>query len=141
MAVLEEGIAAFLIADATIGGVVDNRIYPLMIPQGDAYNPHLVGPCLTYQRISTPRIVTHQSSGATGDLTNPRFQFDAWAATQKPAKAVSDALRAVLHGKRGVLAGGVTIRAAIAENEEPEFDPDSELYRSRSDYIIWIEEA
>ena len=135
MAVLEEGIAAFLIADATIGAVVDNRIYPLMIPQGATL------PCLTYQRISTPRIVTHQSSGATGDLTNPRFQFDAWGVTQKEVKAISDALRAVLHGKRGVLAGGVTIRAAIAENEEPEFDPDSELYRSRSDYIIWIEEA
>jgi len=135
MAVLEEGIAAFLIADATIGAVVDNRIYPLMIPQG------AILPCLTYQRISTPRIVTHQSSGATGDLTNPRFQFDAWGVTQKEVKAISDALRAVLHGKRGVLAGGVTIRAAIAENEEPEFDPDSELYRSRSDYIIWQEEA
>ena len=135
MAVLEEGIAAFLIADATIGAVVANRIYPLMIPQGATL------PCLTYQRISTPRIVTHQSSGATGDLTSPRFQFDAWGVTQKEVKAISDALRAVLHGKRGVLAGGVTIRAAIAENEEPEFDPDSELYRSRSDYIIWQEEA
>ena len=134
MAVLEEGIAAFLIADATIGAVVDNRIYPLMIPQG------AILPCLTYQRISTPRIVTHQSSGATGDLTNPRFQFDAWGVTQKEVKAISDALRAVLHGKRGAM-GGVTIRAAIAENEEPEFDPDSELYRSRSDYIIWQEEA
>jgi len=134
MAVLEEGIAAFLIADATIGAVVANRIYPLMIPQGATL------PCLTYQRISTPRIVTHQSSGATGDLTNPRFQFDAWGVTQKEVKAISDALRAVLHGKRGAM-GGVTIRAAIAENEEPEFDPDSELYRSRSDYIIWQEEA
>jgi len=134
MAVLEEGIAAFLIADATIGGVVANRIYPMMMPQ------KVTLPCLTYQRISTPRIVTHDSSGATGDLTSPRFQFDAWAETQKEAKAISDALRTVLHGKTGAT-GGVTIRAALAENEAPEFDPDSELYRSRSDYIIWIEEA
>ncbi len=139
MATLEEGIAAFLIADATIGGVVGDRIYPLMIPQGDAYNPHLVGPCLTYQRISTPRIITHDSSGATGDLTSPRFQFDAWGVTQKEVKAISDALRSVLHGKRGAM-GGVTIRAALAETEAPEFIPDAELYRSRSDYIIWQEE-
>ena len=133
MATLEEGIAAFLIADATIHGEVADRIYPLMIPQGATL------PCLTYQRISTPRIVTHDSSGATGDLTSPRFQFDAWGVTQKAVKAISDALRAVLHGKTGAT-GGVTIRAALAENEAPEFDPESELYRSRSDYIIWIEE-
>ena len=133
MAVLEEGIYAFLVADATIGGVVDNRIYPMMMPQG------VTLPCLTYQRISTPRIVTHDSSGATGDLTNPRFQFDAWGETGKAVKAISDALRAVLHGKTGAM-GGVTIRAALAENEAPEFDPESELYRSRSDYFIRHEE-
>lgn len=134
MAVIEEGIAAYLIASATIHAVVADRIYPMMIPQGATI------PCLTYQRISTPRIVTHDSAGATGDLTNPRFQFDAWATTQKDAKAISDVLRANLHGKKGAT-GGVTIRAALADAEEPEYDPDSELYRSRSDYIIWLEEA
>jgi len=133
MAVLEEGIAAFLIADVDIHAVVEDRIYPMKMPQ------NVTLPCLTYQRISTPRIVTHDSSGATGDLTSPRFQFDAWAETQKAAKAISDVLRGVLHGKTGAM-GGVTIRAALADNEAPEFDPDSELYRSRSDYIIWIEE-
>ncbi len=34
------------------------------------------------------------SSGATGDLTSPRFQIDAWATTQKSAKAIADAVRA-----------------------------------------------
>ena len=129
MTVLEEGIAAFLIADGAIGAVVGDRIYPMFIPQGATL------PCLTYQRISTPRIVTHDSSGATGDLASPRFQFDAWAETQKEAKAISDVLRGVLHGKTGAM-GGVTIRAALAENEVPEYIPEIELYRSRSDYII-----
>lgn len=133
MAVLEEGIAAFLIADAAIGAVVADRIYPMMIPQGATI------PCLTYQRISTPRITTHDSSGSTGDLAHPRFQFDAWAETQKSAKAISDVLRGVLHGKTGAM-GGVTIRAALADNEVPEYVPDIELYRSRSDYIIWHQE-
>ena len=134
MATLEEGIVAFFIADASIGAVVDNRIYPLRMPQGATL------PCITYQRISTPRIVTHDSSGATGDLTSPRFQFDAWGVTQKSVKAISDVIRKVLHGKTGAM-GGVTIRAALADAEEPEYDPDSELYRSRSDYIIWYQEA
>ena len=129
MTILEEGIIAFLKADAAIGVVVADRIYPDMIPQG------AVIPCLTYQRISTPRIVTHDSSGATGDLASPRFQFDAWSETGKEAKAISDVLRGVLHGKKGAM-GGVTIRAALAENEVPEYIPEVELYRSRSDYKI-----
>lgn len=134
MTTLEEGLVAFLIADADIHAVVEDRIYPMMIPQG------AVIPCLTYQRISTPRIVTHDSSGATGDLISPRFQFDAWSETQKEAKAITDALRKVLHGKTGAM-GGVTIGAALADAEEPGYDPASELFRGRSDYIIWYEEA
>ena len=69
----------------------------------------------------------------------PRIQFDAWDVTGKSVKAISDVLRKVLHGKTGAM-GGVTIRAALAENEAPAFIPDAELYRSRSDYIIWYEE-
>ena len=137
---LEEGIVAFLIADATIHAVVEDRIYPMMIPQKALVGGVSYYPCLTYQRISTPRIITHDSSGATGDLTSPRFQFDAWAVTQKAAKAISDALRTVLHGKTGAM-GGVTIGAALADSEVPEYIPDAELYRSRSDYIIWHEES
>jgi len=134
MAVIEEGIAAYLIATATVHAVVADRIYHMRIPQGATI------PCLTYQRISTPRILTHDSSGATGDLTNPRFQFDAWAVTIKAAKAITDILRAALHG-RTAATGGVTVRAILADAEEPEWDPGIELYRSRSDYIIWLQEA
>ena len=134
MAILEEGIVAFLIADTDIHAVVADRIYPMRIPQGAIF------PLITYQRISTARILTHDSSGATGDLTSPRFQFDGWGVTQKIVKQISDVLRKVLHGKTGAM-GGVTIGAALAENEQPEYVPDANLYRGRSDYIIWYEEA
>jgi len=134
MAVIEEGIAAYLVATGTVHAVVADRIYHMRIPQGATI------PCITYQRISTPRILTHDSSGATGDLTNPRFQFDAWAVTIKSAKSITDILRAALHG-RTAATGGVTVRAILADAEEPEWDPGIELYRSRSDYIIWLQEA
>jgi len=139
MPVLEEGIYAFLVADVAIHAVVEDRIYEFRIPQKALVGGASYYPCITYQRISTPRIVTHDSSGATGDLTNPRFQFDAWGVTGKSVKAIADVLRSVLHGKTGAM-GGVTIRAALADNEAPEIDPESELYRSRSDYFIWQEE-
>ncbi len=137
MAVLEEGIASYLEEYAGLVALIGDRVYPMMIPQGATL------PCLTYQRISTPRIVTHDTSGATGDLARPRFQFDAWATTQKAAKAITDQVRAALNGKTGSIGtapNNITIRAALAENEVPEYIPDAKLYRSRSDYRIGHEE-
>lgn len=137
MAVLEEGIASYLEGYAGLVALIGDRVYLMKIKQGS------VLPCLTYQRISTPRILTHDTSGATGDLISPRFQFDAWAKTAKSAKAITDQVRAALNGKTGAIGTAprqVTIRAALAESEVPEFVPDAELYRSRSDYMIWHEE-
>ena len=134
MVILEVGIATYLEGYAPLFELIGNRVFPMKIPQGAEI------PCLTYQRISTPRILTHDTSGATGDLVSPRVQFDAWATTQLAAKIITDVLRGGLNGKTGVI-GGVTIRAALAENEAPGWDEAAELYRSRSDYIIWQEEA
>ena len=137
MAVLEEGLHSYLSTYAGMVALIGDRVYPLRMPQNATL------PCLTYQRISTPRISTHDTSGATGDLTNPRFQFDAWGSTYASVKAINDQVRAALNGKTGSIGtapSNITIRSALADNENPEYDPDSELYRSRSDYIIWIEE-
>lgn len=134
---LEEGLGSYLSTYAGLVALIGDRVFPMRIPQGGTL------PCLTYQRISTPRILTHQSSGATGDLAHPRFQFDAWASTQKAAKLITDQVRAALNGRTGEIGtapNNITIRAALVENEVPEYIPDVDLNRSRSDYIIWHEE-
>ena len=81
------------------------------------------------------------SSGATGDLTSPRFQIDAWATTQASTKAITDLVRAGLNGHTGTTGTGVTIHAALANEEVPSYDPETKLYRCRSEYIIWQSEA
>ena len=137
MTVLEEGLASYLSTYVGLTPLIGARTYPMRIPQGATL------PCLTYQRISTPRILTHQSSGATGDLAHPRFQFDAWATTQKAAKAIIDQVRAALNGKTGEIGtapNNITIRAALVEGETPEYDPETKLYRCQSDFTIWHEE-
>jgi len=134
MTVIDEGIIAYLKSLAGITALVGDRVYGMRIPQGATL------PCINVQRISTPRIVTMDSSGATGDLISPRFQINAWALTQASTKAIADAVRAGLHGKTGSI-GGVTISAALANEEAPTWEPDGELYRCRSDYLVWLEEA
>jgi hypothetical protein len=137
MSVLEEGIYAYLSTYANLVAKVGVKIYPVRFPQSTTM------PCVVYQRIDTPRVLTMDTSGASGDLTNPRFQFEVWAETYKAGKEISDILRAALNGKTGTLSGGgvsVTIRAALASNETVEFSPEFELYRFLNDYIIWQEE-
>jgi len=133
MATLEEGLISYLLSCPGLTALVGTRIYGLRKPQNTAL------PCLTVQRISTAREQTHDTSGAS-DLASPRFQFDAWAELYETAKPIVDELRAVLNGKRGTIGVGanqVTIQNALVDNEVPEIEPEMNLFRARSDYIIW----
>lgn len=136
-ATLEQALQSYLSGYSGLTALISTRVYLMAIPQGSTL------PCLTYQRISTPRELTMQSSGATGDLAHPRFQFDAWATTYASAKAIIDQVRAALNGKTGSIGTSpyaLTIRAALVEDERPSFDPNTNLYRCQSDFIIWQEE-
>ena len=132
---IEEGLGILFNATAGITSLVSTRIYGQRVKQGSTF------PCITKQRISTPRVHTHDMSGATGTLAHPRFQIDAWGTTEASAKAVTDAIRAALNGKTGSLGtGAITIRAALVQEEVPDYEPETDLYRSRSEYEIWQEE-
>lgn len=138
MSVLEEGLVAYLRGYSGLTSLISTRTYGIRIPQSATL------PCLVVTRISTPRQLTHQSTGAGGDLVSPRFQFDAWDTTQASTKAVNDQVRAALNGKSGSVGAGavtVTVRAALANEEAPTYEPDAELYRCRSEYIIWHQEG
>ena len=137
MSVLDEALDSYLKSVSGITTLVSTRVYSFSIPQSATL------PCLVIQRIDTPRELTMDMSGATGTLAHPRFQFDAWATTYASAKAITDAVRAALNGKTGSTGAGavtVTIRAALIDGEVPGYDPETKLYRGRSDFIIWHEE-
>jgi hypothetical protein len=131
MAVLEEGLYTYLTTYAGLVSLISTRVYIQAMPQG------VTLPCMTFQRVSTPRSHTHDTGGAGNDLASPRFQFDAWATTQKSAKAIADQIRAALNGKKGTIATGVSINAALVNDEVPSYESDTKLFRVRSDYVIW----
>jgi len=133
-AVLEQGLVSYLTQYAGLVSLISTRVYNFKIPQDATL------PCLVYQRISTPRVLTHDTSGSGSDLSSPRFQFDAWATTSSSVKAITDQVRAAMNGKSGTIGtagNAVTIQGALVDDEAPSYDPDTELFRSRSDYIIW----
>ena len=137
MATLEEGLISYLEGYAGLIALVSTRIYHMTKPQSLAY------PCLTLQRIDTPFIHTMQSSGNTGNLIRPRFQFDAWASTYSAAKAITDQVRAALNGKTGSIGSGsytVTIRSSLQTTERPSYDVLVSMYRSMSEFVIMQED-
>lgn len=136
MPTLEQGLISYLKAYAGLSAIIGTRVFGFRIPQKSSL------PCLTVQRISTPREQTHDTSGAS-DLAHPRFQFDAWATTNESSKDITDQLRTALNGKTGSIGTApyaVVIQGALVDDETPEIDPETEYYRTRSDYIIWYVE-
>jgi len=135
MITIEEGLTAHLKANAGLTALISTRVYPGFISQTSTL------PCLTYQRISTPRIITHDTSGASG-TAHPRFQFDAWAETNTSAKAIIDAVRAALNGYKGTMGtvNLVTVQASLTDDERYEYSPEVKIHRYSADYIIWHEE-
>lgn len=129
---IEEGLTTLFLSTAGITNLVGTRVYGMRIKQGSTF------PCITKQRISTPRLATHDTSGSSGVLAHPRFQIDAWGISEATVKAVADAIRTALNGWTGSLgSGAISIQAALISEEAADYDPQTDLYRSRSDFIIW----
>jgi hypothetical protein len=134
---IEAGLVYKLTTTAGLTALISTRVYLERIPQGATL------PCLTYQRISTPRVLAHDTSGSAG-TASPRFQFDAWATTYASAKSITDALRAALNGFRGTITSGadsVVVQAALVDAETSLPDLEAGLARVRSEFVIWHLEA
>ena len=124
-------LRTFLLADATLGGLIGTRLYPLKLPQDPTV------PAMTFQWISGQR--AHAADGAVG-LASPRVQFDCWAETYLEVEAVFEALRKRLDGFRGT-AGASRVQGAFFETERDDYEDEARLYRRSADFFIWHEEA
>lgn len=96
-AVMEWGLAQFLLADAGVAALVGDRIEPGM------FSPGLALPAIKYLDWSTTRQQTHD--GPSGAAVG-RVQLDCWAADYKTAKLVARAVRLALDGYQGIFGSG-----------------------------------
>jgi hypothetical protein len=128
---MESDLNALLRADAGVGAIVGAgsaaRVYPIILPQAGTF------PAVTYQRISTPRIVTATLGGQNARV-KCRMQLDCWAETFAQAKALAAAVRSAM-------LGAATFTAiALDERDMYEAGDSSDgltLYRTSVDYSCW----
>lgn len=125
---LETALAAHL----TAAGL---KVYPLVIPQS------ATPPCVTYQRINTPRQYT---MGSTATVANPRMQVDAWGTSYASAKATAATVMTALNQQQGTIGAGAqtfAVLVSLADNEADSYEPDTGRYRVRIDFRIMYEEG
>lgn len=134
---IEEGLRAYLLADATVSGLIGTRFTPLAEAQRQA-RPYAV-----YQRISTEII---RSLKANSGLRWARVQVDCYGDTYASAKAVAHAISERIDSDitPGTFGTYCVPSCRILDEwdgyEEPERDGERGIYRTSLDVKVWFEE-
>lgn len=131
---LRPGLRAFLLADASVSGLVVDRIYPLVLKQGERRDS------IVYQTISATG--DHNNQGPSG-LASPRIQITSWSDDVDRSNALGRVVRDRLDGYAGIMGSGVnaiTVRGVFFEDERDLYDDALTLYGTSQDYFIWFAE-
>ena len=109
---------------------IEDRLFPVRLPQSEPYHPTDRLPCVVYRRIFTD--AQAQSHDGWGGLMKCRWQFDCWATTHNQAEALADTLRAALVAAP-IAAQQVSVQDAAAGGDES-------LYRVIVEAHTWFDE-
>jgi hypothetical protein len=124
---VEEAISNLLLGNATVAGMVGDRVNWAARPGADL-------PAITLHRITGQRDAT--MSGRSG-LVSSTVQIDVWGSTYSQAKKLARAVIPALPQTPGATLQGVFINS---ESDSFEGDDPTPLYRTRIDISVWHQE-
>jgi uncharacterized protein DUF3168 len=123
----EADLKAHLQGDATVSATVADRIFPSIVPEGEAM------PSITYTHIiGQPE---NSLDGFTSGLTRYAMQIDCWALTYPAVLALALAVR----DRLGTNASTIS----FVVNEFPlidDFEPDTKRFRRALGCACWFKE-
>ena len=90
---LKKDLIHFLMADATLTGLISTRLYPHEAPQGTP------APYVVYSQVSGSQ--THTHDGPTGNK-RARFQFNVVGGSPASCEAVAEAIKGALEPDGGL---------------------------------------
>lgn len=114
---IDTAIYEILTDDATVSGLIDDKVYPALAPQATEL------PYITYQQISG--IPYRSINNGVSNYAKSRFQVDCWASTPIAAKTLATAAKAALHTFYG-LKGGIRIGEIILNDQRDNFNPPTD---------------
>lgn len=127
----EPGIVVTTILKAASGvtDLVGQRIYSAPAPQSRAV------PFITYTVVD---VTPHDTKSGVSTVDEFRVQIDCWADDATEAATINKACRTALDRYTPGLVGGVNLDGIRFEFYRSDYDPDTDLRRSQSDYTIRI---
>lgn len=140
---LQEGLYAYLAAQAGITTLTSTRIYPLVIPER-VYTEATRNPCLVYSVDAKARQVRY---AGTDTLVDATVTVDCYATSYASAQALAAAVRAALVDYTGTWTGNgspqsaTSVKHVFIETERDMMDPEPGLYRVSQIYTVWYDEA
>lgn len=111
----EEAIYTFLVSQPEINKIVEDRIYPMLMPQDSKL------PAITYQRISTVRKHILQ---APSDFSFLIFQFNCWSDKYSESKILADNIIKIVQE----ISQFEGIQAVLPMGELDRYEPDTKSY-------------
>lgn len=129
---IKTAIYSFLTNDIGVAAIVDDRVYPNVIPQ-QVFDAASKRPCLVYRREGL-----EQTSNvcATELLQKSVFSIDCYARTYEAADMLATAVKAAFESVAGIMAG-VAVNRVFLDDEFDLDDPDPGLFRSHLVFSIW----
>lgn len=129
---IKEALFHLLTGDSGIAALVDDRVYPEVIPQKN-FDETSKQPCVVFRRAGAARGTTRC---ATDALTNSDFVVTSFAMEYEAAEQVAEVVRVALLDFEGTVEG-VRIRTIKLENEFDGLDIEPGLYRVDQFWTIW----
>lgn len=131
---IEAALYDELVNDAGVSALVGTRIYPLLVPQEQAY------PAVAYQVISKYRTA---SQSGKNQIVEARIQYTINASTYTSLRSVAAAVRAALEGFTGVMGGvgGVDVHSCYWDNEVDGAQTVNGAAVTRMDLLVEYTEA
>jgi hypothetical protein len=127
---IEAQLYAHLSTWPGLAAIIDDRVYPLQLPQG------VEMPALTYMRVSTVAVQHRSSQAAT--FSRARFQLDGWALDFDTNVALRRQIRLAMGAFVVLIAPRVDVALLAGDRDTLEAEPDR--WRCTLDYMISHEE-
>jgi len=129
---IEAAVIAHLLADAGVEALVEDRVFPVSLPQGARL------PSVVVARVDGAPLLA--DDGPSG-LSNPRLQIDCWGSSYASAKALARAVTSSLNAYSGDMAGldvpHVELEAERDMPREGGSNQSEYRYRVSLDFLVW----
>lgn len=116
---VEQEIKTLLLADVTVSGLIVDRLYPMIMPQG------VTLPALSYQRVATVPVNDLEGSQNHEWI---RVQVDCWANNYSGVKTLATAVRAAML---------LTPIYGILLTQIDDYENEEKIFRVILDFNVW----